>query len=145
MWKVVGTADTAETRELPGEIYADTYGDHLHALTEKQATANKKFSPLQPPMAATATFTPAAQVQKGLESVLSNILRGVTCEGGGLLKPNTEQAAFLRHFTSRLQLEAGEQRADKINSARGEPLLDCVHGPPGTGSSKYTSKLHGME
>ena len=62
-----------------------------------------------------------------------------------MVTPNAEQSAFLRHFTTRLQLEAGEQRAGKINTARAEPLLDCVHGPPGTGSSKYTSKLREME
>ena len=97
----------------------------------------RKFSPLQPPMPAAAAFTPAVQVQRGLDAVLSTILQGQCCEGGGLLKPNTEQSAFLRHFTARLQLEAGEQRAGKINTARAEPLLDCVHGLPGTGASKY--------
>ena len=88
-------------------------------------------------MAAAAAFTPAVQVHKGLDTVLSTVFRGQRCEGGELLKPNPEQCAFLRHFTARLQLEAGEQRAGKINIALAEPLLDCVHGPPGTGCSKY--------
>ena len=94
-------------------------------------------------MPAAAAFTPAVQVHKGLDAVLSTILRGQCCDGGGLLKPNPEQAAFLRHFTARLQLETGEQRAGKISTARAEPLLDCVHGPPGTGCSKSKSIARG--
>ena len=96
-------------------------------------------------MAAAAAFKPAAQVEKGLDAILATILRGQSREGGGLLKPNPEQCAFLRHFTTRLQLEAGEQRAGKINTARAEPLLDCVHGPPGTGFSKYKSVSRDMQ
>ena len=96
-------------------------------------------------MPAAAEFTPAVQVHQGLDAVLSTILRGQRREGGEVVTPNAEQSAFLRHFTTRLQLEAGEQRAGKINTARAEPLLDCVHGPPGTGISKYNSKLREME
>jgi len=135
MWKDVAKAIEADKRRLPGEMYADTFEEHLHALTVKQATATKKLSPLQPPVPAAAAFTPAVQVQHGLDAVLATILRGQCREGGETFKPNLEQCAFLRHFTARLQLEAGEQRADKINTARAEPLLDCVHGPPGTGCS----------
>ena len=137
MWKDVSNADAAEERLCPGEMYADTFDDHLRALTVKEASVKKKFSPLQPPMPAAAAFTPAVQVQRGLDAVLSTILQGQWSEGGELLKPNRVQSAFLRHFTARLQLEAGEQRAGRINTARAEPLLDCVHGLPGTGASKY--------
>ena len=139
------SAHEAGERLSPGEMFADTFDDHLHALTVKQATAKKKYAPLQPPIPASAEFTPTVQVHQGLHAVLSSILRGQSCEGGGLLKPNPEQCAFLRHFTARLQLEAGEQRAGKINTSRAEPLLDCVHGLPGTGFSKYESSARGMQ
>ena len=111
MWKVVPNANAAEDRVCPGEMYDDTFEEHLQALTVKQATAKKKFSPLQPPMPAAAAFAPAVQVQQGLDAVLTTILRGERCEGGAVKQPNAEQCAFLRHFTARLQMEAGEQRA----------------------------------
>ena len=145
MWKVVPNANAADERVSPGEMYADTFEEHLHALTVKEAIVKKKYSPLQPPMPAAAEFTPAVQVHQGLDAVLSTILRGQRREGGEVVTPNAEQSAFLRHFTQRLQLEAGEQRAGKINTARAEPLLDCVHGPPGTGFSKYKSISRDMQ
>ena len=82
---------------------------------------------------ASVEFSPAAQVHTGLAAVLARIERGRAMEDGSLLKPNQEQSAFLRHFTHRLQVELGEQRADQINQTSEEPLLDAVLGPPGTG------------
>ena len=89
-------------------------------------------------------FSPAAQVHTGLAAVLARIERGRAMEDGSLLKPNQEQSAFLRHFTHRLQVVLGEQRADQINQTSEEPLLDAVLGPPGTGFlSKIKVLIHG--
>ena len=40
------------------------------------------------------------------------------------------------HFVQRLKLELREQRTDTVNQSNREPLLDLIHGFPGTGKSR---------
>ena len=138
LWKVVPNAVAAEDRKHPGEMYEDTFDDHLHALTSTESTAKNSFRPLQEATTPSVEFRPGAGVHGGLAAVLASIERGQKNEDGVIVKPNQEQTAFLRHFTQRLQVELGEKRAERINETNAEPLLDCVLGPPGTGP--YTSK-----
>ena len=50
-------------------------------------------------------------------------------------KPNTEQQHFLKHFVAILKLEILEKQEGRTNEAEQEPLLDLIHGFPGTGKS----------
>ena len=50
--------------------------------------------------------------------------------------PNQEQRAFLLHFVDRLKLEIVEQQFHRVSTTCEEPLLDVVHGFPGTGKSR---------
>ena len=49
---------------------------------------------------------------------------------------NAEQKAFLEHFVRRLKMEVLEERQRTVGASRQEPLLDLVHGFPGTGKSR---------
>ena len=55
--------------------------------------------------------------------------------------PNQEQTLFLRHFVNRLKLEIIERRQRTENQTEHEPLLDLLHGLPGTGKSKVIAWL----
>ena len=66
---------------------------------------------------------------KHLDKVLEAIL---TLEG----PPNTEQKAFLKNFVNRLKVELLETLQRSTESTIQEPLLDLVHGFPGTGKGK---------
>ena len=50
--------------------------------------------------------------------------------------PNAEQQTFLEHFVRRLKVEVLEERQRTVGASRQEPLLDLVHGFPGTGKSR---------
>ena len=64
------------------------------------------------------------------------ILRGTVNEKGILVTPNTKQKEFLYHFLNRLKLEVLELKQHTVNAAPKEPLLDLIHGFPGTGKSE---------
>ena len=49
--------------------------------------------------------------------------------------PNEKQREFLEHFVRRLKVEWLEKQQGNVNQNAGEPLLDVVHGFPGTGKS----------
>ena len=66
------------------------------------------------------------------ERSIDDALRAIM---SGTKRPNREQQDFLEHFTERLKTERREQLSDHINHGSGEPLLDLVHGFPGTGKS----------
>ena len=51
------------------------------------------------------------------------------------IKPNEEQEKFLRHFIRRLKIEILEMHTRTVNTSDQEPLLDLIHGFPGTGKS----------
>ena len=51
------------------------------------------------------------------------------------IKPNTDQEKFLRHFIRRIKVEVLEMHTKTINTSDQEPLLDLIHGFPGTGKS----------
>ena len=50
--------------------------------------------------------------------------------------PNEEQRIFLQHFVQRTKLEVVEQQRERVNESSDEPLLDLMHGFPGTGKSR---------
>lgn len=50
--------------------------------------------------------------------------------------PNLEQRNFLKHFMARLKIEIFEMQMNTVNQSVQEPLLDLIHGFPGTGKSR---------
>ena len=112
VWKTPMTNTAAEDRQNPGHLYEDTYGDHLAALKNIQ----KIFLHATTRWLASYAGHPT---QKGI-----------------LVKPNTKQKEFLYHFLNRLKLEVLELQQHIVNAAPEEPLLDLIHGFPGTGKSE---------
>ena len=87
-----------------------------------------RHAPFDTERNAAATWYQTDQ-EKNLDSTMASILTNE-------VRPNAEQKLFLGHFMQRLKLEMVEQRQRSSGSTSHEPLLDIVHGFPGTGKSK---------
>ena len=58
--------------------------------------------------------------------------------------PNSQQLAFLKHFARRLKVEILEMKQRTCEASTQEPLLDLVHGFPGTGKSKVIGWMRSL-
>ena len=59
-------------------------------------------------------------------------------------RPNKKQIEYIQRIIDRVMLEAKEEDADKINSAKAEPLLDFITGEPGTGKTEVLKWIREM-
>ena len=117
-----------ERTSEPGNMFEDCFQDHLSALT---ACANQKKPhdvPFDEKRDAAATFNPRCYDALTLDNAMTAIMTGHK-------KPNRKQQDFLEHFVRRLKVEWLEEQQGNVNSTPEEPLLDVVHGLPGTGKS----------
>ena len=64
-----------------------------------------------------------------MDKVLSDLIRNEEF-------PNAEQLRLLQAFVNRLKLELLENLQHRVGASKEEPLLDVIHGYPGTGKSK---------
>ena len=133
LWVTPPENTDADARSDPGDMFEETYGAHLAALRVKSRTKDKTSYPLRPAEPPAAAFR--SDLDRSLQRTLNVILQGQSTYTPDASKPTEEQTMFLKHFVSRLQLEVRECRTDRINSTNAEPLLDCIHGLPGTGLS----------
>ena len=127
VWKTSTNTSKADEREKPGHMFEDTYEDHIAALTVNAKAKDTFSAPFDVQRSAAASFVR----QNGsamLDSIMDNILESEP-------KPNCEQESFLKHFIRRMKMEILEKRSRTVNASNEEPLLDLVHGFPGTGKS----------
>ena len=127
VWKTDPVAVAASERANPGNMYEESYKDHLAALSLRDKTATG-LSAFDEKRDAAASYNPVGYSSTSIDDALASIM-------GSSKKPNLTQREFLLHFASRLKVEYLEKQQGKVNRSPGEPLLDLVHGFPGTGKS----------
>jgi hypothetical protein len=117
---------------MPGHMHADTYTEHLAAKrTSKVGISNN--SPFDEERnAAAAWLSPSKDV------IIDTLLDEIQSREE---HPTPEQMLILRHFIDRLKFEMVEARGNAVNIACREPLLDLIHGLPGTGKSRLIAWL----
>ena len=123
-------------------MFETSYQDHLAALTDRKKDRNAHDAPFDHERHAAASFDPRGGSDRNIDSTLKSIMESSK-------RPNKKQEEFLRHFVKRLKFEWLEKQQGKVNgnqnkekqqgNANGnrkeEPVLDLVHGFPGTGKS----------
>ena len=109
-------------------MYEESYQDHLDALKWQGKTAVHQNAPFDEKRDAAACYDPAGYSSSSIDTVLASIMDSSK-------RPNKKQTEFLEHFARRLKVERLEKRRGNVNQSPGEPLLDVVHGFPGTGKS----------
>ena len=128
VWKTAPTNQSASERHSAGHMFEDSFQNHVHALKRSRTNHGAKFTPFNEKRDAAAAFNQSGYSCETLDAVMEGLMKNAK-------RPNTKQERFLRHFVKRLKFEWVEKHRGDINSAKGEPLLDLVHGFPGTGKS----------
>ena len=124
LWSTEPLRSSDGDRGNPGHMFADDYEDHLQARRATQTNVTSPTNPFDLKRNAAASWdAPTAS------STLDSVLKEICAEKE---KPNTEQLAFLTHFVRRLKVELLEKQQQCINVTDDEPLLDLIHGFPGT-------------
>ena len=109
-------------------MYEASFQEHL--VAKRSAKQNKSLSsaPFQEERNAAASWH-RSDAKENLDSILRSIQEDTQ-------RPNSQQLAFLKHFASRLKVEVLEREQRTTEKSSKEPLLDLIHGFPGTGKSK---------
>ena len=138
LWKTEPVDAGASDRADPGNMFENSYQDHLAALTETKKDRDAHDAPFDHERDAAASFNPPGGSERNLDNTMMSIMESSK-------KPNQKQEEFLRHFVGRLKFEWLEKQQGNVNdsselsgsrsSSTKEPLLDLVHGFPGTGKS----------
>ena len=109
-------------------MFADSFEDHIAALKNKDHQILKTDAPFEEKRH-TAAFWYEGNAVKNLDTAWEQILNEEA-------PPNLEQRTFLKHFIARLKVEVFEMQMNTVNQSTQEPLLDLIHGFPGTGKSR---------
>ena len=128
LWQTPKSDFSANTRSQPGHMFAESFEDHIAALKAKDHQVLRSDAPFEEKRH-TAAFWFEGNKAKTLDDAFEMILQD---EEG----PNQEQKAFLVHFIKRLKIEVLEMQRNTVNTSEHEPLLDLIHGFPGTGKSR---------
>ena len=128
VWKTDPSGVEASERVCPGNMFEESYQDHLAALTAYTNNKNTHEAPFDEKRDAAASFNPVGHGRSSIDNVLASIMASSK-------RPNQEQQEFLEHFVRRLKVEWLEKQQGNVNQSHAEPLLDVVHGFPGTGKS----------
>ena len=118
---------TSERRN-EGQMFAETFEDHLKAKRQRRSDGVVPSAPFEQQRNAAASWS-KPNAHANLDAVFSEM-------NSQAESPNQEQRAFLLHFVDRLKLEIVEQQFHHVSTTCEEPLLDVVHGFPGTGKSR---------
>ena len=137
VWSTHAFPTPAAERGSPGDMYENSFEEHLTAKrTAKRASTSSYTAPFQEARNAAASWHPA-DGGKCLDDVLHSIQKEAQ-------PPNTQQLAFLKHLVSRLKAEILEMQQRTTEDSLEEPLLDLIHGFPGTGKSKLISWMRAL-
>ena len=128
LWQTPRSEVSADDRREPGHMFADSFEDHIAALKNKDHKVLKTDAPFEEKRH-TAAFWYEGNAANNLDIVFEKILRQKE-------PPNLEQRKFLKHFMTRLKIEILEMQMNTVNKSVEEPLLDLIHGFPGTGKSR---------
>ena len=109
-------------------MFEESCQDHLAALIACAKEKDTQDAPFDEKRDAAASFNPAGYSATTIDSTLASIMASSK-------KPSEKQKEFLEHFVRRVKVEWLEKQQGKVNCNPGEPLLDVVHGFPGTGKS----------
>ena len=127
VWSTPDSEVSAYSKLKAGNMFEDDYRDHIQALSESKGQDRDQSTPFDRTRNAAANWNRDNACQT-IEDVMTKIMIEEN-------KPNKEQERFLRHFVARLKLEVLEMLKRSTNEAKLEPLLDLIHGFPGTGKS----------
>ena len=109
-------------------MFSEEYEAHLKARSDQRQKAGASRAPFEEERNAAASWN-KPDARASLDAAFKDIC--VEEE-----PPNQEQHAFLVHFRDRLKLEVLEQQKQRVNESAKDPILDMIHGFPGTGKSR---------
>lgn len=128
VWSTPAQRTSAADKACPGHMYADNYKEHIAARRENEREADQGSAPFDMQRHAAAIWH-AYGADATLDSAYNIILQEKE-------RPNQMQKEFLDHFVHRLHVEILEARQQIQDKSLQEPLLDLMHGFPGTGKSR---------
>ena len=128
LWQTARSEIPIDDRQNPGHMFADSFEDHIAALKNKDHQVLKTDAPFEEKRH-TAAFWYEGNAANNLDIVFEKNLKQEEA-------PNLEQRNFLKHFMARLKIEIFEMQMNTVNQSVQEPLLDLIHGFPGTGKSR---------
>ena len=115
-------------QEIQHLQFAESFEHHIAALRNKDHQVFNTDAPFEEKIHAAALWFEGKKTQN-LDDVFEQIMNQE--------KPqNLEECNFLTHFVARLKLEVLEMQLNTVNKSEHEPLLDLIHGFPGTGKSR---------
>ena len=116
-------------------MFEDSFEEHLLALTQAKKEESSKDAPFDSQRNAAASWVDA-NAGTCLDDTMARIMKGTPNARGIIMRPNAQQEQFLKHFIRRLKVEVLEIQQQNVNQNIEEPLLDLIHGFPGTGKSE---------
>ena len=128
LWQTPRSEIPIDDRQNPGHMFADSFEDHIAALKNKDHQVLKTDAPFEEKRH-TAAFWYEGNAANNLDIVFEKKMKQEE-------PPNLEQRNFLKHFMARLKIEIFEMQMNTVNQSVQEPLLDLIHGFPGTGKSR---------
>ena len=128
LWRTDDAQDNQQAeRALDGPMHGESATSHLQARREN----HDKDEEVRPYAGATA---PKAGLYKSTAArSIDDWIASVRREKN---PPNAQQLAFLEALATRLKTEIAEELGDSKTKTKQEPLLDLVHGLPGTGKTR---------
>jgi len=128
IWKTDTSSAPECKRACTGHMFEDTFQEHLSALAVRGRNSSICEAPFDEKRDAAATFNAADHSTTTIDQAMASITSSSK-------KPKQKQLEFLEHFVRRLKVEWMEKHQCTINVNPDEPLLDLIHGFPGTGKS----------
>ena len=128
IWKTDTSGAPQSKRARPGHVLEDSWPEQLRALGVRGRNSSICVAPFDEKRDAAAAFNAADHSMTTIDQAMEAITSSSK-------KPNQKQLEFLGLFVRRLKIEWLEKHQSTINENPEEPLLDLVHGFPGTGKS----------
>ena len=135
LWKTSPSTVPVHERSGEGPQHRERVEEHLKARHLRGKEEQKDDGPFSGDTAPRAQLYPS-KANTNLEAWFTTLMSKPQSE-----RPNAEQLAFLRGVKERLLIEIREERARSQAKSKNEPMLDLLHGLPGTGKSRVVAWL----